>query len=174
MRNNAHYIPSSMFKYNKNKIFEVDGILITPRAMIIVEVKNINGIIEGKGLEKTWYKLLGPKRYEIKNPIMQNDKHIEHILKITNLKVPMLSMVIFDTRTEELRCTDIPAHVLLIKSSEIEMSLNAINDQLMPKINMSEIQRIYYSLLDHQTTSPVDRELLLSFGKEVDNIDFTI
>jgi hypothetical protein len=42
-----------MFKYDKNKIFEVDGILITARALIVIEVKNINGIIEGKGLEKT-------------------------------------------------------------------------------------------------------------------------
>lgn len=173
-RNNAHYIPSSMFKYNKNKIFEVDGILITARAMIVVEVKNINGIIEGKGLEKTWYKIMGTKRHEIKSPIMQNDKHIEHIIAITKLKVPMLSLVIFDTRTEELRCTEIPSHVLVIKSEDIDTSLNAINDQLMPKINMGEIQKIYYALLEHKTTAPEDYEMLISFGKEPTNSDFTI
>lgn len=173
-KNNAHYIPSSMFKYNKNKIFEVDGILITARAMIIVEVKNINGIIEGKGLEKTWFKLMGTKRHEIKNPIIQNDKHIEHIIAITKLKVPMLSLVIFDTRTEELRCTEIPSHVLVVKTKEVETTLNQINDQLMPKINMGEIQEIYYALLEHKTSAPEDYEMLLSFGKKAENNDFTI
>ncbi len=172
--NNAHYIPSTMFKYDKNKIFEVDGILITARALIVIEVKNINGIIEGKGLEKTWFKILGSKRHEIKNPIIQNDKHIEHILAITKLKVPMLSLIVFDTRTEGLRCTQIPSHVLVIKVEEIETSLNLINDQLMPKINMGEIQKIYYSLLEHKTSSPEDYKMLLSFGKETINSDFTI
>ncbi|MGL6125430.1 MAG: nuclease-related domain-containing protein [Metamycoplasmataceae bacterium] len=173
-RNNAHYIPSSMFKYDKNKIFEVDGILITARALVVVEVKNINGIIEGKGLEKTWFKLMGSKRHEINNPIMQNEKHIEHILAITKLKVPMLSLIIFDTRTEELRCTEIPSHVLVIKVEDVENSLDTINDQLMPKINMGEIQKIYYSLLEHKTSAPEDYKMLLSFCKETRNNDFTI
>ncbi len=173
-KNNAHYIPSSMFKYDKNKIFEVDGILITARALIVIEVKNINGIIEGKGLEKTWFKLMGSKRHEINNPIIQNDKHIEHILAISKLKVPMLSLIVFGTRTEELRCSEIPAHVLVIKMEDIDTSLNAINDQLMPKINMSEIQKIYYALLEHKTSAPEDYKMLLSFGKESKSNDFTI
>lgn len=173
-RNNAHFIPSSMFKYNKNKIFEVDGILITARALIIVEVKNINGIIEGKGLEKTWFKIMGTKRHPINNPIIQNDKHIEHIIAITKLKVPMLSLIVFDSRTEELRCDGIPSHVLVIKVEDLETSLNAINDQLMPKINMGEIQKIYYSLLEHKTSAPEDYKMLLSFSKEARNSDFTI
>ncbi len=173
-KNNAHYIPSSMFKYNKNKIFEVDGILITARALIVIEVKNINGIIEGKGLEKTWFKLMGSKRHEINNPIIQNDKHIEHILAISKLKVPMLSLIVFDSRAEELRCSEIPAHVLVIKMEDIDTSLNTINDQLMPKINMSEIQKIYYALLEHKTSAPEDYKMLISFGKESKSNDFTI
>lgn len=172
--NNAHYISSSMFKYDKNKIFEVDGILITARALIVVEVKNISGVIEGKGLEKKWFKVLGTKRHEIKNPIIQNEKHIEHILAITKLKVPMLSLIVFDSRTEKLNCSDIPAHVIVIKINDLEMSLNEINDQLMPKINMAEIQKIYYSLSEHVTSEPEDYKMLLSFGKEKDSNDFTI
>ncbi|MDK2819979.1 MAG: NERD domain-containing protein [Mycoplasmataceae bacterium] len=173
-RNNAHYISSSMFKYDKNKIFEVDGILITARALIIVEIKNINGVIEGKGLEKTWFKILGTKRHEIRNPIIQNEKHIEHILAITKLKVPMLSLIVFDNRTEALNCSDVPPHVIVIKVNDLETSLNEINDQLMPKINMAEIQQIYYSLSEHVTSEPEDYKMLLSFGKEKDNNDFTI
>ncbi|MGL4252269.1 MAG: nuclease-related domain-containing protein [Metamycoplasmataceae bacterium] len=173
-KNNAHFIPSSMFKYDKNKIFEVDGILISARALIIVEVKNISGIIEGKGVEKTWFKVMGTKRHPINNPIIQNDKHIEHILAITKLKVPMLSLIIFDSRTEKLRITDIPSHVLVIKVEDIESSLDLINDQLMPKINMGEIQKIYYNLLEHKTTSQEDYKMLVSFSKETTKNDFTI
>jgi hypothetical protein len=117
---------------------------------------------------------MGSKRHEINNPIIQNDKHIEHILAISKLKVPMLSLVVFDSRTEELRCSEIPSHVLVIKVEDMETSLNAINDQLMPKINMGEIQKIYYALLDHKTSAPEDYKMLLSFGKESKNNDFTI
>ncbi|MGL5732701.1 MAG: nuclease-related domain-containing protein [Metamycoplasmataceae bacterium] len=173
-KNKAHYIPSSMFKYDKNKIFEVDGILITARALIIIEVKNISGIIEGKGVEKTWFKVMGTKRHPINNPIVQNDKHIEHVLAITKLKVPMLSLIVFDSRAERLRLADIPSHVLVIKVEDIESSLDLINDQLMPKINMGEIQKIYYALLEHKTTSQEDYKMLVSFSKETSNNDFTI
>ncbi|MGL5204777.1 MAG: nuclease-related domain-containing protein [Metamycoplasmataceae bacterium] len=173
-KNKSHYIPSSMFKYDKNKIFEVDGILITTRALIIIEVKNINGIIEGKGIEKTWFKVMGAKRHPINNPIIQNDKHIEHILAITKLKVPMLSLIIFDSRTEKLNCIEIPSHVLVIKVEDIEASLDMITNQLMPKINMGEIQKIYYSLLEHRTTSQEDYKMLVSFSKETKKSDFTI
>jgi hypothetical protein len=117
---------------------------------------------------------MGSKRHEINNPIIQNDKHIEHILAISKLKVPMLSLVVFDSRTEKLICTEIPSHVLVIKVEDMETSLNAINDQLMPKINMGEIQKIYYALLDHKTSAPEDYKMLLSFGKEAKNSDFTI
>ncbi|MGL5519804.1 MAG: nuclease-related domain-containing protein, partial [Metamycoplasmataceae bacterium] len=40
LKNNSKYISSSLFKYD-NYLFEVDGILISPRSLIIVEVKSI-------------------------------------------------------------------------------------------------------------------------------------
>lgn len=175
-KNNGLYIPSSMFKYHGNKIFEVDGILITQRALIAVEVKNISAkTIQGKGLEKTWFKVMGNEKHPIKSPILQNDKHLDHIVKLTGMKIPMVSLIVFDANfVRELDIKDIPSHVLIIKSNEIQNTLDGINSMLLPKINSNEAQEIYHKLIEHKTESVEDKNLLISYAKEFDEKTFTI
>jgi len=36
-----------VYKYNENKVFEVDSILVTKEVIIVVEIKSINGGIKG-------------------------------------------------------------------------------------------------------------------------------
>lgn len=175
-KNNGLFIPSTMFKYHGNKIFEVDGILITQRALIALEVKSINAqTIQGKGTEKTWFKILGKETFPIKSPIFQNDKHLDHIYKLTEMKMPMVSLIIFDSNSvTNLDITDVPEHALVIKSNELQDILNTINSSLLPKISSNEVQTIYYKLMEHKTNSNEDRKLLTSYAKEYDEKTFTI
>ncbi len=174
--NNSLYIPSSMFKYDENKIFEIDGILLTTRALICVEVKNINATkIHGVGNEKEWVKELGQNKHMIKSPILQNDKHIDHIIKMTNIKMPIISLIIFDSSScKELEIENIPSHVLVIRSNEIDTTLESIISALIPKISKGEIEKMYSKLIEHQTNSKKDKELLVTFAKEFNEKTFTI
>ncbi len=174
--NDALYIPSSMFKYDKNKIFEVDGILLTTRALICVEVKNINAQkIYGSGNEKEWVKVLGQNKHMIKSPIMQNDKHIDHIVKMTNIKMPIVSLIIFDgLACKELEIENVPGHVLVRRTNEIDTTLESIKSMLIPKIPKSEIEKMYEKLMEFKTDDKKDKELLISFAKEYNEKTFTI
>lgn len=175
-KNNSMFIPSSMFKYQSNKIFEVDGILINQRALIAIEVKSIDAnTIEGNGYEKTWFKTLGNEKFSIKSPIEQNDKHLDHIMKMTNMKIPMVSLIVFDNNSvQNLNITEIPSHVVVIKSNKIETTLNGISSVLLPKITQKEVQSIYFKLMEHKTESDDDKKLLISYAKEFDEKTFTI
>lgn len=174
--NNSLYIPSSIFKYDNNKIFEVDGILLTTRALICVEVKNINSTkIYGNGNEKEWVKEIGKNKHMIKSPIFQNDKHIDHIVKMTNMKMPIISLIIFDSNScKEIDIQNTPSHVLVIKSDMIDNTLEGIKSALIPKISKNEIEKMYSKLIEHQTFDKKDKELLLSFSKEYNEKNFTI
>lgn len=174
--NDSLFIPATMFKYNNNKIFEVDGILLTTRALICVEVKNINAnLIYGNGNEKEWIKVIGQNKHLIKSPILQNDKHIDHIVKMTDIKMPIISLIIFDSvSTKEIDIKNIPSHVLIIKSNELDITMEGIVSSLIPKISRREIEKMYEKLIDHQTTSKKDKELLRSFSKEYNEKTFTI
>ncbi len=174
--NDALYVPSSMYKYDKNKIFEVDGILLTTRALICIEVKNINATrIYGSGNEKEWVKELGNNKYMIKSPIMQNNKHIDHIVKMTNMKLPTVSLIVFDSIScKQIDINNIPSHVIITKSNEINQTLEAIMSALIPKISKNEIEKMFEKLKEHQTNDKKDKELLLSFSKEYNEKTFTI
>ena len=174
--NDSLFIPATMFKYNNNKIFEVDGILLTTRALICVEVKNINAnLIYANGNEKEWVKVIGQNKHLIKSPILQNDKHIDHIVKMTDIKMPIISLIIFDSiSTKEIDIKNIPSHVLIIKSNELDTTMEGIVSSLIPKISRREIEKMYEKLMEHQTTSKKDKELLRSFSKEYNEKTFTI
>lgn len=174
--NDALYVPSSMYKYGKNKIFEVDGILLTTRALICIEVKNINAKrIYGIGNEKEWVKEVGSNKYMIKSPIMQNNKHIEHIVKMTDIKLPTVSLIIFDSMScKEVNINNVPSHAIVIRSNELNQTLEGIMNALIPKISKNEIEKMFEKLKEHQTTDKKDKELLLSFTKEYNEKTFTI
>ncbi len=174
--NNSLYIPSSMFKYHGNKIFEIDGILLTTRALICVEVKNINAEkIYGSGNEKEWVKQLGQNKHMIKSPILQNDKHIEHIVNMTNIKMPIVSLIIFDANScKELDIQDVPSHAVVIRSNDLDATLEGIVSALIPKIQKHEIEKMYENLMSHKTNDKKDKELLISFAKEYNEKTFTI
>ncbi|MGL4343259.1 MAG: nuclease-related domain-containing protein [Metamycoplasmataceae bacterium] len=169
--NNGKYLEDSLYKYNGNILFEVDGILITTRALICIEVKAINGKIEGNALEDKWFKVMGNNRHEIKNPIIQNEKHIAHILKITKTKVPMLSLIIFDDeRTNDINISNKPSHVIVIKFSDLEATLDEINKSLLPKLNNNEIYNIFNLLKEASTNTKEDKNLFKSyFNNEKNN-----
>ncbi len=174
--NDALYIPSSMYKYERNKIFEVDGILLTTRALICIEVKNINAKrIYGTGNEKEWVKEVGNNKYMIKSPIMQNNKHIDHIVKMTNIKLPTVSLIIFDSIScKEININNVPSHAIVIRSNELNQTLEGIMTALIPKISKNEIETMFEKLKEHQTNDKKDKELLLSFTKEYNEKTFTI
>lgn len=143
---NNKFIPSSLFKYDENKVFEVDSILITDKALIVIEIKSIKGGIEGISSEIKWEKVLGDNRHYITNPVIQNDKHIEHIIKMTKIKVPTISLIIYSNRAKYLEIKNIPSHVVIIRQADLFDTLDEINSSLPSVVNEDAIKSIFKNI----------------------------
>lgn len=164
--NNSIFIPNSLYKYNTNKIFEVDGILLTSRAIIIVEIKSMNGIIKGNTQESQWLKILGSQEHQFKSPVLQNQKHIDHILDMLNGKFPILSLIIFSNRVEKLDIKNELSHVLVIREEEIDQWLFNVQKDIEPKMNFSTLEAINKNLTSYISNSKTDYLLLKSFAEQ--------
>lgn len=153
------FLDSSYFLYKQNKVFEVDSILLTDRALYVIEIKSIKGIIKGDAQKSSWIKKLGEQEFPITNPIVQNDRHIEHILKMTNTKIPTISLIIYSNRADYLNVTNIPSYVALIKHSQLFDTLDSIERSLPPKFNSHEKQLIMNKIKSFKTSKRKDINL---------------
>ena len=156
---NNKFIPSTLFKYGENKVFEVDSILITDKALIVIEIKSIKGKIEGKATDKNWEKVLGTVRHPITNPIFQNDKHIEHIVNMTNNKIPTVSLIVFSNRSSSIDIKDIPLHVVITRHVELFDTLDEINKSLSPVLNEDAKIKIYKAIKSFKARNREDKKL---------------
>ncbi len=153
------FLKASLYQYDINKVFEADGILVTDKGLIVVEIKSIKGEIHGSAKNPFWTKQMGQKQHRTSNPIIQNDKHIEHIMKMTNIKVPIVSLIIYSNRTESIKITDKPEHVVLIRHSELFNSLDKINSVLESKLTDYHVKKLYNKIKSFRTNSSKDIKL---------------
>lgn len=147
------FIPNNLYSYGENKVFEVDSILVTSKALIVVEIKSINGGIRGKATDHKWSKVLGEVTHDISNPIIQNERHIEHLIKMTSIKVPTISLIVYSDRAEFIDVKDAPGHVLVIRHAKLFETLDEIMDSLPVKMNIDKMQAIVNSIKNHRATS---------------------
>lgn len=150
------FIGSTLFKYGEEKFFEVDSILITSKALIVIEIKSIKGGISGDANAETWVKTLGPNQFPLTNPIKQNDRHIDHIEKMIKIKAPTISLVIYSNRALSLDIKNTPSHVAVIRHSELFDTLDSINNTLPEKISDEEIKLIEKSIKKYAVTKKED------------------
>ena len=163
--NKMKFLKSSTYKYDGNQLFEVDSIVVTDKAIIVVEIKSIKGDVVGDAKEKIWKKIsLNNGEFDIKNPIKQNDKHIKHILKLLKIQVPIISLIIFSDETNNMTLKNTPSHALVIKHKNLYNKLNEVNEVLKPAINSEERKFIYKKLLNSQTLNSKDLKKHLSIA----------
>lgn len=156
--NKAHFISSVLFKYNGNIFCEIDSLLITDRALIVIEIKSIKGIIKGSAKDEKFTKVLGSQQFLIANAVKQNDKHIQHIENMLEIKVPIVSLVVYSNRAELLDIRDVPSHAVVIRHAEIFDTLDGIIKSLQPKISFEQMKYIDHHLKKHITNSREDIE----------------
>lgn len=101
---NAKILNNAKFNIN-GKTTQIDHILITSSKIYVIETKNLNGTIYGKGFEDYWTICYNKnKKYKILNPITQNSYHVKTIETIT--KIPFCENIVIFTgkaNTENLR-----------------------------------------------------------------------
>ncbi|MGV2392939.1 UNVERIFIED_CONTAM: nuclease-related domain-containing protein [Campylobacter lari] len=98
--NGLKFIEGGLYKYANNQFFEVDGILIGKKNVFIIESKYYLGTITGESSATQLNLKFNKKDKKIKNPLLQNFKHIQHFYKMCNFNSPVLSLLVLPDDTK--------------------------------------------------------------------------
>lgn len=156
---NNKFIGASLYSYNENKVFEVDSIIVTSQALIVIEIKSINGGIKGDATQDKWTKVLGEKRHEISNPVKQNKKHIDHILKMLKTKLPVISLIIFSNKAKFIDVSNTESHVIITKHADVYDVLDNITASLPVALSDNDVKSITQKIKTFRTTTRKDVDL---------------
>jgi hypothetical protein len=109
------------------KTTEIDMLVISGRGIYVIESKNRNGIIYGRGQDTRWTQFLNKKsKYQMYNPIMQNESHIaalkEHLKGYPDISY--FNIVVFNEGSR-LKVTDI-TNAYLITRDKLNKTIDEI------------------------------------------------
>lgn len=132
---------------------EIDHILITRGGVFVIETKNNSGTIYGNKDDQNW---VSKKEHypdkKFRNPIIQNQGHINHLRKMFQKAPPkMISMVIFPSAD----ISNIDSNIVY----DIESAIAFIKESIMAN-NYSEefVNKIYTILRDIKNTHGISKE----------------
>lgn len=133
------------FEYEHGYSTEIDHILITRGGVFIIETKTNKGLIRGAKEDELWACI--KKDYQenktLKNPIFQNQGHINHLRKMfKNMPPKMISMVIFPVADITYVSSDIVFDLDDATNKIIELTkANTYSLEFVERIN-SQIKKI--------------------------------
>ena len=126
------------FKTDKNrqKYIEIDLIILSKKAVIVVESKNYNCTVRGslKGLNLNAV-YTDSKSYVLYNPLLQNRTHIKYLTEFLNLPSESISSLIVFSDNAVLDFSDKEA----LKSKEVILNLNNLRDFLSSLMAQDDI-----------------------------------
>lgn len=145
-----------------DKTTQIDHILVGFFGLLVVETKNMKGEIYGDPKKKDWLHIVGGKKYNLYNPLMQNQAHIDclrHILgkeKIYNVNIE--SAVVFANKKVELY---IPKGLPIFPLKKLSKLLH---QSRFEKDNNYDVEQIVSILRKYEVT---DKSLISNHVKNV-------
>ncbi|WP_036456964.1 nuclease-related domain-containing protein [Mycoplasmopsis lipofaciens] len=151
--NNYKYLNGGLFKYSETQWFEIDGILISEKAIFIIETKYYIGTLKGNALDTEITLINNKKRKKFRNPLIQNFKHIQHFYKMCRMSFPIFSLVILPSQTsQELEALE--SWSVVVNEDNIEQTLKEIDEDMKDDLPISnEIVRAIIDITNASRTS---------------------
>lgn len=140
-----------------DKTTQVDHVLIGFFGILVVETKAVSGEVYGDPKKKDWLHITGSskhpekqKRYEMYNPLMQNQAHVDcirHILGLENLyNINIESLVVFTAKKVDLY---MPNKLPIIRLKKLKRFLR---QDRFEKDQNYDVDKLYEALMKHQVT----------------------
>lgn len=132
-------------EYSPGYYTQIDVVVLSPAGIIVFEEKDYSGWLFGSGWQKYWTQVLdyGREKHRFYNPVLQNQKHIQHLKTIlgdTARGVPFIPYIIFHGNCELRDVSQIPEGVIIGYSENLINTLNEIPDS--PKAQYPDIEAI--------------------------------
>ena len=159
---------------------QIDNVLITPKAMFVIEAKNYKGRIFGSINQDQWtltskttktyknkrgksYQKSFIKKYQFYNPIKQNETHVNALKKYTKAGFPIYNLVVFGKNTDLNEIGD-GLNQSVINIRQLNKSIHKLSDSLDNSIKLSEIVSIKDKIIRDNIT---DKKLRKNHVKSI-------
>ena len=127
---------------------QIDHIVISESGIFVLETKNMVGKIYGSVSSQKWTQVLGSRKYQFLNPLIQNDSHLRTLANYLNLDTSLFfSVVVFWGECKFQ--TQMPENVLWERGF-----VNYIRNKISAKINQEQLTYTISALnnLNNNTT----------------------
>lgn len=145
-----------------DKTTQIDHVLIGFFGILVVETKNLAGEVYGDPKKKDWLHIVGGKKHEPYNPLMQNQAHIDcmrHLFGKENIySVNIESLIVFTNKKVQLF---VPNKLPIINFKKLSKYLHK---DRFEKDNNVDVEKLTNVLLKYQVT---DKKLIASHNRNV-------
>lgn len=158
------YIP----KRNGKGSTETDIILIHEKGILVIENKNYQGWIYGRGDKYQWTHVLPGRKFSFYNPIFQNESHIGNLkgfLGKEYSQAPYLSVIIFNDQARLKRIKGCRDQAVVCNSRKAARKINRKLRPLPKVFTEEQIDEIYENL---RTQSHVFRWVKAGHKRQVE------
>jgi len=146
----------------KDKTTEIDLILIHETGIYVFEIKHYKGTIYGNNTGTIWTQYFRTsKNNTFKNPILQNEYHINALKKIFT-DIPIKSIVVFTNPNCNLKVRDSNPNVSVCTIYNLNKTLEQWFQNLENKFSIEEIDKIFDKLSKYSQM----QEVILYDGKK--------
>jgi len=160
-------INDCLFNY-ENEYTQIDNILVTTKAIFVVEDKNYSGNVYGKESDPYWTQSSGKYKNTFFNPIMQNKKHIKITKKVLNLfdYIPVYNIIVFsnNAKIKNVNLNNDNTDTHLVKDFDLAKEINYIERNLKSVIDDKAFQYIKDMLVKNNV---IDKEKRNDYYKEI-------
>lgn len=137
-----------MLKSNRIRTTQIDHVVVSVYGIFVIETKNYKGWILGSDFANMWTKNMYGKKYNFRNPLMQNYAHIRALKNLLKLKdnSKFISIVAFANACDIKVKTK--KHVIYINQIK-----NVINTYKIPIFSEEEMKNIASKILKNNIDS---------------------
>lgn len=143
---------------------QIDNILLTEKAIYVIEAKNYRGFIYGTYNQEYWsvtsknsktyvssrgkpYTKTFINKHKFYNPIKQNKTHVDAISNIVKKSIPIISVVVFGSKSS-LKKLNLKMNEIVIKIEKLTTTIIKLEESMTRKLNLEEmiqtVEELYY------------------------------
>ena len=86
-----------LLRFGTGRYSQIDHLALTPHGILVLESKNLGGLLYGAPDRPYWTQVIGPQRHAFYNPLKQNATHLAAVRRYAGT-VPVRGLVVFMDR----------------------------------------------------------------------------
>lgn len=86
-----------LLRFGTGRYSQIDHLALTPHGILVLESKNLGGLLFGAPDRPYWTQVIGPQRHAFYNPLRQNATHLAAVRRFAGA-VPVRGLVVFMDR----------------------------------------------------------------------------